>query len=197
MNFIEVYENVISPQTCKNLITLFEVNKDRQAKGVTSGGENPKHKQDTEITIDYSFFGQKDWGPNLQEVISGLGTSLSEYKNKYSSQHGIEYAGINAIDPWSLEKKFNFQRFLPGEGYKVWHCESPNVKYSQRVLVWMVYLNDVTDKGGTEFLHQDVTLQAKGGTIVIWPPWWTHYHKSQVSPTQVKYIMTGWMEYDS
>ena len=172
MNFIEVYENVISPQTCKNLITLFEVNKDRQAKGVTSGGENPEHKQDTEITIDYSFFGQKDWGPNLQEVISGLGTSLSEYKNKYSSQHGVEYAGINAIDPWSLEKKFNFQRFLPGEGYKVWHCESPNVKYSQRVLVWMLYLNDVTDKGGTEFLHQDVTLQAKGGTIIIWPPWW-------------------------
>ena len=47
MNFIEVYENAISPETCKNLITLFEVNKDRQSKGVTSCGENTKHKQDT------------------------------------------------------------------------------------------------------------------------------------------------------
>ena len=73
------------------------------------------------------------------------------------------------------------------------------IKLSWKVLGVREVINeiDVTDKGGTEFLHQDVTLQAKGGTIVIWPPWWTHYHKSQVSPTQVKYIMTGWMEYDS
>ena len=66
---------------------------------------------------------------------------------------------------------------------------------SKRVLVWMLYLNTVTDLGGTEFDYQNFTCKAESGKMVIWPPYWTHFHKSQVSPSQVKYIMTGWFAY--
>ena len=33
------------------------------------------------------------------------------------------------------------------------------------------------------------------GKMVIWPPCWTHLHRSQVSPSEMKYILTGWMAY--
>jgi len=28
--------------------------------------------------------------------------------------------------------------------------------------------------------------------LVIWPAYWTHLHKGQISQSQTKYITTGW-----
>ena len=59
----------------------------------------------------------------------------------------------------------------------------------------MVYLNSVPD-GGTMFMEQDSIIEAKEGRVVIWPAFWTHTHKSQISNTQKKYIATGWYTYE-
>jgi uncharacterized protein YbdZ (MbtH family) len=52
-------------------------------------------------------------------------------------------------------------------------------------------LNDV-DNGGTEFMYQSLTTEAKEGSIAIWPADWTHIHRGQTEQTVVKYVMTGW-----
>jgi hypothetical protein len=59
----------------------------------------------------------------------------------------------------------------------------------------MTYLNDVTDGGGTEFFHQNITTTAVKGKTLIWPSDWTFTHRGQVSPTQDKYIITGWFSF--
>jgi hypothetical protein len=59
----------------------------------------------------------------------------------------------------------------------------------------MTYLNDVEDGGGTEFLNQKLVVHAKKGKTLIWPADWTHTHRGVVSPTQEKYIITGWLNY--
>jgi hypothetical protein len=64
-----------------------------------------------------------------------------------------------------------------------------------RHLVFMTYLNDVTDAGGTEFLYQGITVQPRKGLTLIWPADWTHHHRGVVSPTQEKYIITGWFSF--
>ena len=64
-----------------------------------------------------------------------------------------------------------------------------------RVLAWMFYLNDVTDKGGTRFPQQNITLKARAGDLYIWPSYFTHSHHGVASPTQVKYIATGWIDF--
>ena len=58
----------------------------------------------------------------------------------------------------------------------------------------MFYLNTVTDDGGTYFSNYDLTLDAVEGRLVIWPAYWTHFHKGIVSASQEKYIATGWYE---
>ena len=63
-----------------------------------------------------------------------------------------------------------------------------------RCLVYMTYLNDVNN-GGTDFKFQNLTTPAKKGLTVIWPSDWTHLHKGQVSQTDTKYIITGWLNY--
>jgi hypothetical protein len=59
----------------------------------------------------------------------------------------------------------------------------------------MVYLNTVTDRGETEFLYQHHFEEAKQGTLLIWPSDWTHTHRGISSPTQTKYVLTGWCTY--
>ena len=63
-----------------------------------------------------------------------------------------------------------------------------------RLLVFMTYLNDVDD-GGTDFLYQNLTTQAKKGKTIIWPAEWTHTHKGQISEKKEKYIETGWYNF--
>ena len=52
--------------------------------------------------------------------------------------------------------------------------------------------NTVKDKGGTFFSNYSRTVDAVEGRCVIWPADWTHFHKGIPSPTETKYIATGW-----
>ena len=59
----------------------------------------------------------------------------------------------------------------------------------------MTYLNNVTDKGETEFKYYNLKVKAKAGLTLIWPPDFTHTHRGIPSPTQHKWIMTGWFDF--
>ena len=62
-------------------------------------------------------------------------------------------------------------------------------------MVFMTYLNDVTDGGETEFYHQQLKIKPKKGLTVIWPAGYTHVHRGITSNTETKYIATGWYGY--
>ena len=87
----------------------------------------------------------------------------------------------------------NIQYYKPKKGYPVLHYERGR-NNPTRQLVYMLYCNTVTDKGGTEFPYQNITLSAVKGKLVIWPAEFTHPHKGIISNTQEKYIVTGWIE---
>ena len=57
----------------------------------------------------------------------------------------------------------------------------------------MLYCNDLK-KGGTYFPYQEVALQSKKGDLYMWPSFFTHPHQGVISPTEEKYIATGWFE---
>jgi hypothetical protein len=84
------------------------------------------------------------------------------------------------------------QRYTPGEGFHGWHCERAGLTHSNRILAWMFYLNDVTDNGGTQFHYQQHIEQPQAGKLIIWPSDWMYLHRGLTSPTQTKYVLTGW-----
>ena len=59
----------------------------------------------------------------------------------------------------------------------------------------MFYLNTVTDGGGTYWDNYNLLINAVKGRLVIWPAYFTHFHKGIVSKTETKYIATGWFQY--
>lgn len=123
------------------------------------------------------------------KYFMNLQKCLDLYVKKYPFCN--EYAFFN------LKEIPVIQKYLPGGGYKIWHCErtTSTMPFSSRHLVFMTYLNDVTDAGETEFFHQKIKIQAKKGLTVVWPADWTFTHRGIPSPTQEKMIVTGWLNY--
>lgn len=141
--------------------------------------------------------------PELKDSIDcaiSHGDILDEYNYQLQKivDHYIEkFKFCNDNQPWMNIESPNIQYYKPGMGYKIWHCERgtsqpPN---STRHLAYMSYLNDVSDAGGTEFYYQKLITKPQKGLTLIWPVDWTHTHRGVVSPTQEKYIITGWFSY--
>ena len=179
-NFISTFDNVLSIEECKQIIYEFEDSKEKQVEGKV-GNDKIKigTKKSTDIT--YSF---RD-NSLTTEIIS---KSLRKYVNVYTNQ----YPELNRyVSSWSTYDYYNVQRYKPQEGYFKPHCEVVDIKSSSRILVWMFYLNSL-ENGGTLFPRYEIGIRAIQGRLVIWPAYWTHIHKGQISQTQTKYISTGW-----
>jgi hypothetical protein len=199
-DFIHIKKQALSRNTCDTLINLFEHNKNLHVEGHIGGVKDLHNewKKDTEITISPDFLVKdSDWKVPLSDVMSSLSQETKFYKKEFTfhtDEHGV--SGLEGLANWRIYPYFNFQRYLPGEGYYAWHCESsaPKPVFLSRMLAWMVYLNDVPD-AGTEFKFQDLETDAEAGTIVIWPPYWTHMHRGVISNTHNKYILSGWFNF--
>lgn len=91
----------------------------------------------------------------------------------------------------------NIQYYPANGGYFQWHTERGNGKLpcSARHLVFMTYLNDVTDAGETEFFHQKLKISPERGLTLLWGSDWTFTHRGIASPSQEKYITTGWLSF--
>jgi hypothetical protein len=124
--------------------------------------------------------------------------------NEYWSFLGIcrdlyieKYEFCNKYSPWEIRQSINIQQYLPGMGFYGWHCERAQASElsAARHLVFMTYLNDVTEGGETEFYYQSLKIRPTKGLTLIWPVDWTFTHRGIPSNTQTKYITTGWFHY--
>ena len=172
---------------CDWLIGMFEHNKKNAIPGVvvTNGV----------MEVDASVKSSLDMAFNLEDprhtivnsiVMQSLAIGAEEYQE--------EYPTLRTSTPWSTVPDYNIQRYLPGEGFRRYHCEH-GIHNPYIILAWMFYLNDVED-GGTDFPYLGMQLNAKKGNLAIWPAGFTHMHAGIVSETTTKYIVTGWFEYN-
>ena len=165
---------------CDNLIEYYNNNIEFKSKGMTQAGEGVG-KVSTDVVV---------WPTNQNPIInmykSEIRKAVSVYLEKYRLQNSFDLA---------LKEPFNVQHYAPNEEYFNWHCERSCNQSLQRALVFMTYLNDVNDGGETEFFYQQTKLKPVKGKTVIWPPDFTHLHRGITSPTEHKYIATGWLNF--
>ena len=86
---------------------------------------------------------------------------------------------------------FKFQETPIGGGFHEWHSEN-NTANKHRFLVWSLFLNDVEEGGELEFLSYPLRFKPKKGSIVLFPPYYTHVHRGNPPLSNTKYIATGW-----
>ena len=151
--------------------------------------------------------GTSEWGGTVDKTVKDSIDILLEgaLKNDYFAQlHPVvnaykqKYPQCDMYAPWGIVQNPNIQYYKPGGGFFSWHTERTtgvDPIHASRHLVFMTYLNDVTDGGETEFQLQGIKVQPRKGLSLIWPADWTHTHRGITSLTQEKFIVTGWLNF--
>ena len=191
MNHIEVYDNILSKEECNKIIKYFEDSSWKERAFVTGSDTKeiqPKFKNGSNVTVRLSDCDKTMYNYLNEFIIPSLGKGLDEYKKKFPFiDHGL--------DAWSIEDAFNIQKFNgKEEGYFAQHCESGSIKKCNRILVWMIYLNNA--KSGTRFYYPTRNIRARRGRLVLWPAYWMHPHSGITPNKGEKYILTGWFSYN-
>ena len=139
--------------------------------------------------------GRKDEQLFLEVADTTLASNTNAIIGSAFELYAREYQGVtNSADPvssWTCK----LQKTQSGGGYHIWHCEDGAFVYRDRVLTWMMYLNDIPHENGgaTDFLHQKCSFQPTTGTMVMWPATYTHIHRGAFLTGDIpKYIATGW-----
>ena len=187
MNHIEVYDNILSKEECNKIIKYFEDSSWKERAFIAGSATKeiqPKFKNGSNLTVRLSDCDKTMYNYLKEYILPALGKGLGEYKKKFPFiNHGL--------DAWSMEDAFNIQKFDgKEEGYFVQHCESCTSRNCNRMLVWMIYLNNA--KCGTRFYYPTRDVKAKQGRLVLWPAGWTHPHSGILPNIGEKYMITGW-----
>ena len=172
---------------CTDLIKYFENSPNKTQGSLYQKnweiGVNKKEKLSTDIHIDIR---NKD--KEILNYCRELDKVTEEYKKKY------KHCNVQQ-DGWEITEVWNLQKYNPKEGYFIKHYERCGLSTAYRHLAFMTYLNDVRDGGETEFYYQKLKIKPETGLTLIWSCDWTFTHRGIASPTETKYITTGWFNY--
>ena len=187
--FIGIYENAFTLKECEDTIKLFEnYHKAGYSYSRLLEGKNTlNNKNDVSVTISPSI--ELDWDPGF---ISSFHKRFYDYIYPI---YNIQYPVLQGLQKHK-SKHIKIQKTCPTQGYHVWHCEHNAFPGDRdRVLAWILYLNDVEEGGETEFLYQSLRIKPKTGTFALFPAHFTHTHRGNPPLSGVKYIATGWIEF--
>ena len=188
-NFISIYDNALTSAECK-FIRDYHDSDDYllsiRQEGMTLSDTVNKEWKDSHDRYMAMYIDGAYQNNGVNNIIA---KSIKEHIEKYKEEN----PELNLLNKWVIRDNYNLQKYSPGGGYHILHCENYNTgNHRTNILAWMYYLNTVREGGGTYFSNFDLTVNAVEGRLVIWPAYWTHFHKGIVSKTYDKYIATGW-----
>lgn len=165
---------------CGEIIRRFEACEADQYAGRL--GQGAAQDDSVKKTTDVVVSGKPHWKDIDKLLFQSLGRAMVEFREAYPYFKG----------PFK-DMGYGIQRYRPGEYYQ-WHIDGGSHDFAMRQLVAIWYLNDVEGPGGTtDFLSQGLRIQPEQGKLLLFPPFWTHEHRSAPLEEGVKYIATTWV----
>lgn len=194
--FIGIYQDVFTSEFCDEIISWYE--KCKQNHASTSAPvfnepgiirredqfipmtEHPEHFNHSPVDL-ITQFNTTFWSQCYENYVSVFPSVIRSEPGRGPKTPGNYHIKV--------------QKTLPTEGYHVWHHENGSSDCGDRVLTWILYLNDIVEGGETEFLYQSLRVSPRKGTLILWPAYFTHVHRGNPPLSQAKYIATGWITY--
>ncbi len=223
-NFILEFRNFFTPDYCDHLVQKFENFPDKEA-GRTGGGVDKNKKDSLDCFLSQHAEWQQECQQIGQVILKAcvqyarqfpflltgaISPSIQDIKTK--QMRTIRYEDIEKLSEAQLENTFksifrldkiNLQRYTKGSGgYHHWHSEhyphpgEPTQKSLHRVLLVLVYLNDIQTGGETEFYYQQAMIKPSKGSLVLAPVNFTHTHRGCVPISNDKYVLASWVMYN-
>lgn len=172
-------DNAVPARLCRKVMRFFNKKKELHYDGETISGANP-NKKCRELRLDGQLIND-----SLEAGV--LDRDLAEKFKR----------GFNAISKLCpgfftgscTDSKYQIQHYLPDDGWFNWHIDT----LAPRTLAAILYLNDVTFGGETEFWYQNIKVKPKPGRLLIFPAGQGYAHRG-VPAKSDKFIITTFLE---
>jgi hypothetical protein len=186
---IFLYRNALSKKLTGDIYSFYYTNRNITSPGVTVGGHNGHIKK----TFDICNIEEIPEGPlreQYQEIDQRVLESLRVVSGAYMDHFNWLKTAPNFVDSGYLWQMYEansgfYKEHIDGE------CWSPHV--ANRVLAFVVYINDVEEGGETYFRHQDIYVKPERGAVAIFPTSWTHPHQAMVPKSNDKLIISSFL----
>ena len=183
-SFIEIYDKALSSKDCNRLISQFEKHPNKISGKVYNNHGERTIDRDVKDSIEID-------DPSFSDstvITSIISNSLNKCFDRYRKKHSIMNYCVQRLEYYNF---YTFKKFEgKNAGFKKWHYEHGSNDASNRVLVWVFYLNNAP---GTEFMFYP-NVSGKEGRCAIFPASFNYMHRS--CPNKgIKYIVTGWIGY--
>ena len=174
-DFVQLYDNVVSPAACKQIIAQYEGHKRYVEEHDTDGYKF--HQLNLNQT------------PDLKNLANAcIGSLIPVYEDYFKRVGFREFVSVDAFEEVRIKK------YLKGtdEQFKT-HVDVMGRDTAVRYCIAILYLND--NDGLTTFPNLGIAVEPKAGRVVVFPPMWMFPHNGLPSTTDDKYIMMSCLHY--
>ena len=176
-NLIRVFPNAFSDEFCDKLIAKFE----------EAATKDKERYSNTGVNFTQLNFREAGWEQEQSEMVH----IFVEHAKKYAKSVGItnEWPMKYALEDIRM-KKYNANDHDEFQA----HVDVGDNRNCTRFLVFFVYLDD-NEKGGTTFPKLKHSVECKKGSMLMFPPMWTHVHAGEKPKDKAKYMVGSYLHY--
>lgn len=180
--FIKVYDNALPVEACRALREAFDSMAAMQQSN--GAGIRPALEGSSWTELDLTRHGD-----------IGVKALFLEQVQKYREIYSSELALGLPVSPVRRLAELIVKRYRPkgGDQFQL-HYDSLG-PVANRYLVFLWYLNDVSEGGETDFPDIGVKVTPKEGRLVIFPPYWMFQHSGLPPKSNDKYIISTYLLY--
>jgi hypothetical protein len=178
--FIEEYPRAVSEDLCAKIVARFEQDPARKPSRVIVQGKPSDHefRSGTQLAINRQV---PEWEELFMAVVQPLRATMEQYMAKHRGlSELVEFEGLDCTVPM-------IERVDPGQGFD-WHYDATR-SVTDRVAAGLLYLKTVSEGGETEFVDGR-KVKPEAGKIVLFPPYWTHFHRGVTPTRESKYVLS-------
>lgn len=176
-DWIAIYDDAIPTEFCDELIKLFEDPK------IQKGEHKEYWRRCKELaTLDHT---------HLWETLKNV---IKQNYDKYRQEHPggvLNFANI-------LESPNMYRYDVDIDNPNVFnnHADCWNFPTATRQVSVIIYLNDVSEGGATNFVDLAVNVAPKKGRVLLFPSFYNYIHRGEAPISNSKYIIVSWLHFD-
>lgn len=177
---IQVFDGAMTPEFCAQMIDSF----DRMKHLQVPNGRGYKRG------LDGSAWTELNITPLADPSFKGFfHAQIDEYLARYNQNLGLTIP----VPSRPRIEDIRIKRYRPGTDEKFeLHYDAMDDKCN-RYLVFLWYLNDVSEGGETEFCNLGLKVQARTGRLLMFPPYWMFQHAGLPPRSNDKYIVSTYL----
>jgi prolyl 4-hydroxylase len=183
-DYIQVFDDALPATFCQQMLHSFDaLTRFHQpnGRGIRAGHESSAWTElDITPLTDANF---------RQILLANMHKHLARYNRAIAQLASVPTLAIPGTEKIS---ELIIKRYRPDadEAFQL-HFDAIG-SVSNRYLVFLWYLNDVTEGGETEFPALGVSVKPKTGRLVMFPPYWMFQHQGKAPLSGDKYILSSY-----